>query len=593
MRLGRLRSALSHPALARPCGSRSGRAAFSGALACSLALLGLGTSAACRKADVPTLSPHTPSVRLYLMSNVAGAMEPCGCRKDMLGGIDHAAALLADAPNTSSRLLLAVGPLFFQEPQLDAERREQDLWKAETLATSLGDLGLAAWAPGQNDLAAGPAVLSQLVQKSGVRLLGAGTDVGAAPAATTAVFEVNGYSVGVAGIGPGVGDADAAARALSAAADALAQAGAEIRVALLAAPRGEGLRLAEKVPSFDVVALGRPVESGDGNDAPYPPTLVGETVVVQTPNHLQALAYVDLFVKDRDFSFQDGGGIEAAERRQSLESRVADIESRLASWGQGAAPADARVTALKSELDRARADLARLGSAPAPVTEGSTFRYAEELVRESRGSDPKVTARMTEYYRRVNNHNKQAFADRRPPPVASGSSRYVGTQSCAFCHGEATKFWRATQHAGAYATLTREFKEYNLDCVSCHVTGYGRPGGSTVSHVGKLENVQCEACHGPGELHAASGGDTSLITLKPAESVCKSCHHTPHVADDWDIRAAWGRIIGDGHGVAAARELAGVPIGPPAPSGAGQGVSDDGAPAPSSGGAPPAAAPSP
>ena len=138
------------------------------------------------------------------MSTVAGAMEPCGCRMDMLGGIDHAAALLAaDAPSAGNRLLLAVGPLFFQEPQLDAERREQDLWKAETLAASLAELRLAAWAPGQNDLAAGPAALAELVKQSGARVLGAGADIGAARAATTAVFEVGDYKVGVAGVTAG------------------------------------------------------------------------------------------------------------------------------------------------------------------------------------------------------------------------------------------------------------------------------------------------------------------------------------------------------------------------------------------------------
>src|SRR5688572_14898506 len=91
--------------------------------------------AACRKSDVPA---RTPSVRLYIMSTVAGAMEPCGCRKDMLGGIDHAAALLAsEAKAAPDRLVLAAGPLFFQEPTLASERREQDLWKAEAMASSL------------------------------------------------------------------------------------------------------------------------------------------------------------------------------------------------------------------------------------------------------------------------------------------------------------------------------------------------------------------------------------------------------------------------------------------------------------------------
>ena len=79
----------------------------------------------CRKTDLPTELPNAPSVRLYLMSTLAGAMEPCGCRKDMLGGIDHAAALLAaDAATAPRRLVLAAGPLFFQEPELAAERPE-------------------------------------------------------------------------------------------------------------------------------------------------------------------------------------------------------------------------------------------------------------------------------------------------------------------------------------------------------------------------------------------------------------------------------------------------------------------------------------
>src|SRR5690606_13424244 len=59
--------------------------------------------------------------------------------------------------------------------------------------------------------------------------------------------------------------------------------------------------------------------------------------------------------------------------------------------------------------------------------------------------------------------------------------------------------------------------------------------------------VQCESCHGPGSLHVDDeSGDT--ITLTPAESVCKKCHHPPHVADDWDVKEAWQHVIGEGHG---------------------------------------------
>jgi hypothetical protein len=243
-------------------------------------------------------------------------------------------------------------------------------------------------------------------------------------------------------------------------------------------------------------------------------------------------------------------GIALAERRESVKARLADLESRRLRWAADEAPAPEREAAIAQEIARARAEQAELerSAAAPPRTEGSIFRYEEALVREARGSDANVAQRMSDYYRRVNEHNRVALADRKPRPAPLGSSGYVGGQKCIFCHREADTFWQTTRHADAYATLSRDYKEFNLDCVSCHVTGYERPGGSTVTHVDKLKNVQCEACHGPGSRHAESGGDTALITLSPTENTCRSCHSVPHVADDWDATQAWLKIVGEGHG---------------------------------------------
>lgn len=521
---------------------------------------GLGCSVAlfawpgCRKAEVPTRVPTTPSVRLYFMSTVAGALEPCGCRKDMLGGIDHAAALLdAESKSAPHRLLLAVGPTFFQDPELEPERREQDLWKAEALATSLADVELGAWAPGTNDFAAGTAVLRGLAESSKARMLAANLPPGELPIAATALFDVGGYKVGVAGLGaagpspPSAGDP---AGALAAAAQTLSDSGAQIKVALIAAGRGDGLRLAERVAGFDVVALGKPTESGEANDALFPPTLVGETLVVQAPNHLQALAYVDLFVSGDDFAFRDGTGIADAERRQSLTSRIEEVEQRMARWVREQKPDPEQVRLREADIAKLKTELVELDkkSKAAAEPQGSSFRYRVLEVRETAGSDPDVAKRMSGYYRRVNEHNREAFKDRKPEPAKDGVSRYLGQASCVTCHAEAEAYWQTTSHAKAYETLTTEFKEFNLDCVSCHVTGYNRPGGSTVTHVEALQDVQCEACHGPGSRHVESSGDTSLITLVPEASVCRSCHHTPHVADDWDVATALPKILGPGHG---------------------------------------------
>jgi len=168
-------------------------------------------------------------------------------------------------------------------------------------------------------------------------------------------------------------------------------------------------------------------------------------------------------------------------------------------------------------------------------------------VRESVGTDPVVADRMLEYYKKVNDHNKVAFADRVPPAPSPGAASYVGVERCATCHKEEYAFWQTTPHAGAYKVLADQFKEYNLDCVGCHVTGYDKPGGSTVTHVTGLEDVQCENCHGPGSIHASTGMKAT-IQRTPSPDACKGCHHPPHVAEDWNVGLAWPKILGKGHG---------------------------------------------
>src|SRR6478736_8628454 len=87
--------------------------------------------------EAASVPPKTPTVRLYLVSSPAGALEPCGCVKDMLGGVEHLAAFVksqsADAPHSA---LLGAGPLFFMNTALTPERETQDEWKADALARS-------------------------------------------------------------------------------------------------------------------------------------------------------------------------------------------------------------------------------------------------------------------------------------------------------------------------------------------------------------------------------------------------------------------------------------------------------------------------
>lgn len=541
----------------------SARSALCLALAAAFGL------AACEGCHAPTPStaeaevPKKPSLRLYVLSTVAGALEPCGCTKDQLGGVDHLAAYLASQKSAApDALVLGAGPMMFMDPSLKSDEATQSTWKAEALAAAAKRLGLTAWAPGANDWAAGKDELAKLGGASGAAILAANVD-GAPGSASTKVVVVNGVKVGIVGVADprdrlgkypdGVKVAKPPEQAMREGIANVKADGARVLVGLAALPRGQALRVADAVPELDVLVVGKPVELGDANDAPKAPELVGSTLVVEAANHLQSVAVVDLFVRDAagsgPIAFADGGGVKKADQLLSLSGRIRDLEARINSWEREKNVPASDVAARKADLAKLRDEKAKLEGAAAPPKTGSFFLYSLVEVRNELGSDPAISSALTDYYKRVNDHNKVAFADRKPPPVEDGKASYIGVDACSACHEAPRKVWDGTMHSHAYATLQASYKEYNLDCVSCHVTGYGKPGGSTVTWNDKLQNVGCEECHGPGSLHAKDPKAKGLIDPSPDLSGCVSkCHHSPHV-ENFDPAEKLKQILGPGHGM--------------------------------------------
>jgi hypothetical protein len=516
-------------------------------LLCLAMVLAASLGASCKRApDAPAAAPKTPTLRIFVATNVAGALEPCGCVKDMLGGVDHAAKLKATANSgASGSLLVGAGPMLFLDPKPKEQARTQELWKAEALAQSLGDMGLTAWAPGANDWAAGKEELDRLRGKTGAALLAANVE----GQTGTKLVEIAGVKVGLVGVSaPEGGQAPKASdpkKAFDSGLEQLDAQGAKIKIALLAMPRGAALRLLEDARGIALAVVGKPVEIGDTNDGTTPPMLLNGMLVVQTPNHLQKMAIVDLYVRADDFEFEDGSGIANAEKRDNLERRIEELKQRIEA-ATSASPED--VAKRRADLEKLEAELKSLANPPTP-DKSSFFRYELKDVRENVGADVSVAGRLKDYYKRVNQHNQKAFADRKPPPVPAGQSGYVGIAKCSPCHAEEHRFWQGTPHAVAYKTLERQDKQFNLDCVECHVTGYEKPGGSTVTLVSDFKNVQCETCHGPGSRHVDSPSNPDFIQKSPEKSLCApACHHPPHVKENWSVDEAWKKIIGPGHG---------------------------------------------
>ena len=121
------------------------------------------------------------------------------------------------------------------------------------------------------------------------------------------------------------------------------------------------------------------------------------------------------------------------------------------------------------------------------------------------------------------------FAGFLPGVTVAQQAEYLGFRACTKCHDSQGETWRSSAHAKAFDSLKPNAKseaktkakldpkkDYTQDnnCVGCHVTGYGEPGGfassASLDDMKTLVGVTCESCHGAGgkyrNLHG-EGGD--------------------------------------------------------------------------------------
>lgn len=117
---------------------------------------------------------------------------------------------------------------------------------------------------------------------------------------------------------------------------------------------------------------------------------------------------------------------------------------------------------------------------------------------------------------------------------------------CGNCHVTKQRSWQLTAHAGAWDDLEASgaSQEY---CYRCHTTnGSSNLAPDTAGFLSVAadaqpfyEDVQCEACHGPGAQHVTAPDESQpLTTITAAVGLdigCGTCHsgtHTPFV-EEW------------------------------------------------------------
>lgn len=506
-----------------------------------------------RAADLPR-----PDLRLVVLTDLDGYLEPCGCTSRPLGGIDRLAARLAAIrADGVPTLLVAAGNLFFHGAPhgVDAARAlDQEVWRAETVSEVLGQLELAAAAPGPLDFGYGTDRFEQLATAARFPLLAAGVRLADETPERVALVpsvlrEVGERKVGLIGLTDLSGPDGALPERVQLEAElreagrqavhALRERGADLVVALVQGDRRSARRLAG-IEGIDFLV------QGGLDEASASPPVTGEgAVVLNAARQGHGVTVVDLWRRG-DGGYRDVSVWTRETQLAHIMDTVAALRLRIAEWEADSRTDGADVAQQRARLARLEEEAAALGRAPG--VDGNVFSARFDELGPEAPRDPEIRRVVEGYDARVNAHNQRIFADWRPEPPQEGQPRYVGSQTCASCHGAAVRWWRGTPHGHAYATLANQNKNFNLSCVGCHVTGYLQPGGSTVTHVAGLEDVGCESCHGPASMHVSDPTGASVnVSRAPEQSLCRGCHNPEH-SDRFHFETYRQLLIAPGHG---------------------------------------------
>lgn len=156
----------------------------------------------------------------------------------------------------------------------------------------------------------------------------------------------------------------------------------------------------------------------------------------------------------------------------------------------------------------------------------SSFVGEQVPMDNNYADDPEIAKFVEEYNADLAEYNQRMwqgrFAAVSRPDAPRDPQPFVTASKCRECHVREFRHWSGTDHARALASLAKDGKANDQDCLACHTTGFGTKGGfESESATPQLANVQCEMCHGTGVRHArnpAKGYGQIMV------STCRVCH---------------------------------------------------------------------
>ena len=228
--------------------------------------------------------------------------------------------------------------------------------------------------------------------------------------------------------------------------------------------------------------------------------------------------------------------------------------SRGGRWGEG----ESRFLALRdkeAELQRTSRLLAEVAKQPGQESQSGNLRRRQGLLQEeidelssglagvpaaffastftamaaTVGEEPQVAALVAQVRERIGERGRK-HAQAAGEAGASALPEFTGWRACAPCHPQAAARWQSTGHSAAYLTLEKKNRQFDVNCLICHVTG-GEvvPTDRMAVLPPEFHGVGCEVCHGPGRRHAE--GKEKNRPRRVAVTLCQGCHAPEHDGD--------------------------------------------------------------
>jgi hypothetical protein len=120
--------------------------------------------------EYPTFAKERP-LSILFSHNIHGELEPCGCRKFPLGGLEQIKGLVHQTEQESYVLYVDTGDTFFASPLIPAHVKKSSLTSAFALAEGLRAMPIKVMVPGDQDFAFGFDVYKQLIAKAEAQIL--------------------------------------------------------------------------------------------------------------------------------------------------------------------------------------------------------------------------------------------------------------------------------------------------------------------------------------------------------------------------------------------------------------------------------------